>query len=173
MSEGQQEEVVLIVDSSMWMDLYQVGLLEKLDKLQYNLKVPDFVWDELVIPSSDEVEKVGVTVENFEINELFEIQKIREKRSGLSVPDASNIVLGLRCLQNFKVVYLAAHDSKLRKEAESRGLSCKDGLELLDEMVTEGYVDTSDAIAIAPELARGKKQISQPRVNLLIAKWVK
>ncbi|SDE28972.1 hypothetical protein [Sporomusa acidovorans] len=173
MDSNMQKSVVLIVDSSMWMDLYQFGLLEQIGQLPYQLRVPDFVWDELVVPSTEEVEQLGVTIESFDSNEIVAIQKIRAKRSGLSVPDASNIVLGLRCLNHFKVVYLAAHDSKLRKEAEARGLSCKDGLDLLDEMVLAGHVEIVDALKIAPELARGKKSISQPKVNMLIAKWIK
>lgn len=166
------QDVILIVDSSMWIDLFQFGLLEQVVLLPYQIKVPDFVLEELITPSSEELERLGIEADVFSIEEVTEIQRIRAGRSGLSVPDASNIVLGLRFIRNAKVVYLAAHDSKLRQEAEVRGLPCKDALELLDEMVCSAKIEPLEASRIAPDLARGKKTVSQPRVSTLISKWL-
>ena len=168
--EGEAKNVILIVDSSMWIDLFQCDLLTKIVLLPYQIKVPDFVWEELIVPPDEELERLGLAAETFTMDEVTEIQKVRAGRSGLSVADASNIVLGLRFMRNARVVYLATHDAKLRQEAERRGIACKDALELLDEMVVEAVIEPVAASMIAPELVRGKN--NPRRVPMLISKWL-
>ena len=62
-------------------------------------------------------------------------------------------------------------DSALHKEAVRQGISCKDGLDLLDEMVDEKIIDVSEACGYLTSLGRGRPEVVMRRTGALLEKW--
>lgn len=162
---------VLVVDTSVWIDLAKNGLLEYMQHLPYEIVISHFVWNELNYdPTSEELQEYGFSYREFAAPELDSIVRLKAKYRGLSMPDASNLALA-HILTGRNVVFLASADSRLRKAAVEEGLSCKDALDLLDEWVQGSLISLAEARSLACNLGRGRPTEVDARYQILVAKW--
>lgn len=164
---------VLVVDSSIIIDLYKADVLDKALLLPYQIEVADLIWNEIVYPEQTELESLGLTPMVFSEDEIDEIASMQSSLRGLSVPDCSNIVLAKKFLQKQRGGILGVQDSALFKAATRLGISCKDGLDLLDEMVELKILDAAQARNCFPFLGRGRPEIVLGKTTMLIEKWHK
>ena len=139
--------------------------------MPYKMEMADFVWHEMVYPDSAELEALDMSPTVVSEEEVEEIALLQATCKGLSFADCSNIVLAKKLSEKKRVVFLAVHDSALFKEAMRQGIACKDGLELLDELVDAKMIDTILAHECLPQLGRGRPEVVMSRTAELIEKW--
>lgn len=161
----------MLVDASIWIDLSRTDIFSRVKLLPYQMEMTDFVWNEVADQDQMELEGFGLVPTSFSAEEVDEIYILHNARRTLSPADCSNLILALKFAQNSRVIFLAVHDSTLHKEAVRQGISCKDGLDLLDEMVDEKIIDVSEACGYLTSLGRGRPEVVMRRTGALLEKW--
>lgn len=166
-------KTVLVVDASILIDLYKADVLDKIKLLPYQMEMADFVWHEVIYPDPAELETLGLSPTVFSEEEIDEIALLQATCKGLSAADCSNIILAKKLSRKKRVVFLGVHDSALFREAKRQGVACKDGLDLLDELVVAKAIDLGLAHECLPHLGRGRPEVVMSRTTELIEKWHK
>ena len=166
-------KTVLVIDASIWIDLCRSDIVYKIKLLPYQLEMTDLVWNEVLEQDQVELEGLRISPTEFSAEEVDEIYMMHSARRTLSPADCSNLVLAQKLVQKKRVVFLAVHDSALRKEAVNLGIACKDGLDLLDEMVGAGVIEVGGACEYLPGLSRGRPEVVIARTTALLEKWHK
>ena len=138
---------VVVVDTSVLMDLQRGGLIEKCFNLPYNFVVPDLLYhNELAKPAAgpclgESLVALGLRVEGLDGDELSTAIRYRRKRPSLSLPQAFALVLSLS-----RRWMLLAGDRVLRTLADKLSLPCHGVLWILDQVYHAGISSLEDIV---------------------------
>jgi len=130
---------ILVLDSSVLIDLERGGLLEATFLCGLAIIVPDFLFEnELKDSNGAYLMKLGLAVTGLIPDEMQFAQDVQGLRPALSFEDCAALVCAARVDHT-----LLAGDGPLRSEAGARKIECRGLLWLLDRMLESGKVSKS------------------------------
>lgn len=120
----------LILDTSIYIDLYKGKLLKAVLQLSYEFVLPDVIIAELKEPAGELLMKLGFTEEGTTGEETQNIFSLRNTYKEPSLNDLVALLLAKR-----NSCYLITGDNALRNAAKQEGVATHGIFFLLDEMV--------------------------------------
>lgn len=127
---------ILVLDSSVLIDLERGGLLEATFLCGLVIVVPDFLFEnELRSSNGTYLVELGLAITELSPDEMQFAQDIEGLRPALSLEDCAALVCATRADHT-----LLAGDGPLRNEAGARKIECRGLLWLLDQMLESGKV---------------------------------
>ena len=128
--------VILISDTSILIDLDRGGLLEAAFTCGLTMVVPDLLYERELEPGSGaQLRTLGLSVVALTPDEVSFAQKLRVKRTALSLTDC----FALSCATRPNHALLTG-DKTLRTEAENRRVIVYGLFWILDQMASSGHV---------------------------------
>ena len=121
---------VLITDTNIWIDLDNGGILVEVFKLPYHFWVPDLAVPELIRPSWQTLQSLGVVTQELEPELIRELFVLRSTYVPLSVTDLAAYLIAKKLNTT-----LLTGDWRLSELASKDGISVHGILWLLDELV--------------------------------------
>lgn len=162
---------VIINDANILIDLVHLSLIDKFVLLPFELKITDFVYEELhenqsdVIQSYIEEDKIELIITESE-EDFNNIAIILENTSGLSFEDCSvwhyaNKLDGI----------ILTGDGRLRKQATEDGISVKGILFVLDNLLIYEFITFTEALERLNHLCQINSRLPINAINERIASW--
>lgn len=129
-----------VIDASVIIDLHNGGIFANLTHIPLNFVTPDIVLAEHQNPSSDEVLRSGIHVEDLPGTLVQQVAELAPQNRKLSVQDRSAFVLARHhdCL-------LVTGDGRLRLLAEQQVIECHGTLWVMDEMIKHRILTPASA----------------------------
>lgn len=121
---------VLVTDTNIWIDLDNGGVLSEVFKLPYHFWVPDLAIPELIHPSWQTLQALGVMAQELESELVRELLLLRSTYGPLSVTDLAAYLIARELGAT-----LLTGDGHLSELATEARISVHGILWLLDEMV--------------------------------------
>lgn len=152
----------LLVDTNVWIDLKNAGILAEIAKSTFEWIVPDLLIDEI-----DEVVLPGcVHVRMSDSEELNEIIEVRRSRRALSNADAILFVAATA-----ETCTLVTGDSALRTHAEAEDIEVHGVIWLLESFINQSVLSPDEAIDALEEMVSAGAQLPQEIVAKRILSW--
>ena len=163
---------LLIHDASVLVDLAEYGLLEKALDLPYKMETTDFVQHEIQEPEQAKhlAECIGrgaISIIKSTFEQIAEIAFLFSQSPSLSMPDCSVLFHA----QNRKGIVLTG-DSRLRKEARTKGLEVHGTLWILDLLVAQQLIDAVEAKEKLEFLIKSNPRLPKTKCSKLIESWL-
>ncbi len=135
---------IVISDTNIFIDLWNIGLLERFCELPFSIRTTDFVVGELKTQGvRDAVRQLSqdgkITVKTFKSHEYGEIMSLQDKN--LSFQDCTVLYYALS--GEYK---LLTGDRNLRTVAERRGLEVSGIIYVLDELLRHGILSRDEYV---------------------------
>lgn len=159
---------IIITDSSVWIDLIQLNLLEGFFLLGYEFQTTQEIIDETK-ESKDDIQRIGgdkLKIIVSGVEEWGELEALKEEYPRLSFPDVSGLFHALK-LQ----VALFSGDAYLRKVAESRKLEVHGTIYIIEQMKENGILSTASAIDALKNLLNSNARQPNKIINARIQVW--
>lgn len=136
---------IVISDTNIFIDLWNIGLLERFCELPLSIHTTDFIIRELKTQGVKEAviqlqQKHKITVKTFKSNEYSEIMSLQDKN--LSFQDCTVLYYALS--SDYK---LLTGDRNLRKVAERHGLQVSGIIYVIDELLHHEILSEDEYIA--------------------------
>ena len=135
---------IVISDTNIFIDLWNIGLLERFCELPFSIRTTDFVVGELktqgVRDAIMQLSRAGkITVKTFKSHEYGDIMALQDKN--LSFQDCTVLYYALR--GEYKIL---TGDRNLRTVAERHGLEVSGIIYVMDEMLRHGILSNDGYI---------------------------
>lgn len=159
---------ILVIDSSVLIDLERGGLLESMFGVGLNFVVPDLLYQrELVDANGPLLKSLGLAVVELSSTEVSLAQEIRRSTPGLSLPDAFALACATRADHE-----LLTGDGALRSEAQSRSVIVHGVLWLLDVVEQHGTVPRAQLYESLTRIAAHPRcRLPKAQVNTRLSRW--
>jgi len=132
----------LVLDTTICIDLFNGGLIEKALQLPYDLVLPDVIVEELIHPPGGHLVKSGYSVLSLDEEGVQQVLLLRERYRKPSTNDLFALVLA-----KLKSYPLVTGDDSLRRAAKEEGLQVHGLLWVLDRLVDFHILSFVDAAA--------------------------
>lgn len=157
-------------DANIFIDLFDIDLLQMFFELNIELHTTDLVINELdpeqKLPVLEKAARGKITVKKFSEDELDEIRKLEKKRGALSIQDWSVFYYA----KQMNVMILTG-DNTLRKEAKSKGFEVHGIIWLLDQMVSQKTIKSKQAIEKLEALMKINQRLPKKDCEEKIKEW--
>lgn len=158
----------LVVDLSVWIDLYHGGVLESFLSANYDILVSDAQLLE------NEAEKglclggllLRFSAESYTSSEMAEAFKLGEMHRGVKMEDILAFLLARRT-----GAILVTGDKSLRKLAESSGVECHGIIWILDELVATGTITRKQGYDSLQLIMRENARLPKDEVEKRLKSW--
>jgi len=121
---------VLVTDTNIWIDLENGDILVEVFRLPCRFLIPDFAIPELIRPSWETLEALGLEAHELIAEQMVELAQLRQAHRNLSIIDLAAFLLA-KTLD----APLISGDWRLNELANASGVSVHGVLWILDEMV--------------------------------------
>ncbi len=130
--------MLFISDANIFIDLYNIGLVDEFDQLNLDIRTTDFVLNELNESQQQIVKSMNITVHSLESQELINFFSTFGSLGQLKIS-----------YQDYSVFYFAkelngavlTNDGALRKFAKNRSVEAKGLFYILDEIILSSKKD--------------------------------
>ena len=165
---------IIVEDTNIIIDLFNVGLLQFCKKMDIEFHTTEFVIKEIKRPEQRSTLKGLISNEElkmvvFNIEEMLQLANLEEEcrsTNNLSTADCSVVLLAERL-----GCRLLTADQKLVHFAQSRGLETSGLLWLTDEMVEKGVVRPQDMIVYLNHYLDTNKRAPEKEVSKRITQY--
>ena len=138
---------VLVSDSSILIEFLKCELLDKMFALEFEFAVPDLLFHEELIDlgaySRRDLLGLGLRVESLDAEGVKTAMAYQSERPALSLVDS--FALAMATHQGWR---LLTEDRTMRNVAESKGISHRDSLWVIDNMLAAGILSASQVVAL-------------------------
>jgi predicted nucleic acid-binding protein len=160
-----------VQDANVLIDFWDIGLLEVMYKLNLELHTTDFVFYEIEREDQQEalvalIEQGRLVMHRFSPVELAELVAFQSAQGALSLPDCSV----WRLAKQLKAILLTS-DGPLRKKATADGLEVHGSLWLLDELLAQQVLDTTQACAALHSLMAKNDRLPKKACLERVKRW--
>jgi len=136
--------MLFISDANIFIDLYNIGLLDEFDQLSLDIRTTDFVLNELNPSQQQIVKSMNIAVHSLDSQELMDFFSTFSSLGQLKISH-----------QDFSVFYFAkqlngtvlTNDGALRKFSKNRSVEAKGLFYILDEIISTSTKDKNVLIA--------------------------
>lgn len=160
-----------VQDANVLIDLWDIGLLELIFELDFEVHTTDLVINEIEQEEQTRtiknlIDEDKLLVNTFTPEELSELVAFQANHSYLSLEDCSvwQIAGQLNAI-------LLTGDGALRKKAAAAGLEVHGSLWLLDELVEQSLLDHSGACASLRKLIQKNPRLPKAACQFRIKQW--
>jgi predicted nucleic acid-binding protein len=154
------------VDTSIWIDLREGGLIATAFRLPFEWLIPDVVFAELSEADAQALELHGVQVRELPPEQVLEVQRLAALYRRLSAVDLFTLVLA----QSLSLILLTG-DGPLRKAAEAEGAEVHGVLWLLDQLVESRLLSPQEAVAALIRMVEGGSRLPIDAVEERLMCW--
>ena len=158
---------ILVVDTSIWIDLSNAGLVDSFFMLPYTIIVTDFVHSKEYIRFGWRVlEQKGLRFQGLDPQEVAGLYALSQKRRKISLVDLAMFIVA-RKVQGI----LLTGDNDLRQLALQE-LEVHGFLWVMDEMVSLTILEPTDAIALLQSILKlPTTRLPKSKCEKTIKKW--
>ena len=157
---------VLISDSSILIEFSKRELLDKMFALEFEFAVPDLLFREELIDlslySRQDLTGFGLREESLDAEGVELAIAYQSERPALSLVDSFALALADR--QGW---HLITDDRTMRSVAESKGIAHMDALWVVDRMLDDGILSTSQVVAVLGAM-QNDPRCPVPRADLAV-----
>lgn len=167
-------EKIVVNDTNVFIDLLDVGLLDKFFLLPWEIHTTDFVMLELLREGQKETVEAyknegKLNVADFDFDELMEINRLHElfkENTNVSLTDCS---VWYYAKQNNYT--LLTGDRKLRNSAVNEGVEVRGIIHVFDELVETGTIPSDIAAAKLALLKEINPRLPQAEIEKRLKMW--
>lgn len=159
---------ILVIDSSVLIDLERGGVLESLFGIGLSFVVPDLLYRrELVNANGPLLRTLGLAVVELSSIEVLLAQDIRREAPGLSLPDTFSLVCATRADH-----VLLTGDGLLRAQAQERAVEVHGVLWLLDILERKETVAKTQLYEALTRITSHRRcRLPKAEVNVRLQRW--
>jgi predicted nucleic acid-binding protein len=161
---------IAVNDANIFIDLFDIDLLQLLFELNIELHTTDLVINELEYeqktPILEKAAEGKIIIKKFGEDELDEIRKLEKKRGAISIQDWSVYFYA----KQMKVMILTG-DNTLRKQAKENGFEVHGILWLLDQMVNQKILKQKQAVEKLEALMKINQRLPKKDCEERIKEW--
>lgn len=157
---------VLVIDTSVIIDLHHGGLLKEVFSLPYRFVAPDVLIAEMRTPPGSALLALGLESVELSGEQMLEVGQLVEKYRKVSTNDIFAVVIARE-----HNTHLVTSDGPLRDVASLVGISVRGTLWILDELLRLNIVTPSFAIqSLEAMLVKGSR-LPREECNARIRLW--
>ncbi len=162
---------VVVTDVSVLFDLYAIGKLTEFFKLDWEIIITDFVYNEILRSDQRKVFEKFIRSGNLIILRISskEVMEIIRFKTRLSIRSIADRTILWKALQLDAT--LLTCDKKLRKEAEGHDLEVRGSIWVITELVDKGIVNKTEGRQLLENLKTKNDRLPVERIDEQIKKW--
>lgn len=164
---------IVINDTNIFLDLYDVDLLDTFFQLPVQVHTVDFVVDEIKRPAQqsviqDLINRGVLVVKDYSSASLVNLYQFNIDCGGnLTLTDSTVIYYAL----SIAGCRILTGDRQLRNRAEERGITVSGILYVFDQLVEHGLIPPSEAAKKLEYLFRINPRLPKREMEIRIEKW--
>lgn len=166
---------IIINDTNIFLDLYDIDLLDAFFQLPVHIHTVDFVVDEIKRPIQQKmiqqlIDKGVLFVKDYSSESLADLYQFKMECGGnLTLTDSTVIYYALS-LHGCRIL---TGDRQLRNRAEERGITVSGILYVFDQLVEHGVISLAEAAQKLGALLRINPRLPKREIEIRIEKWQK
>lgn len=145
--------MLFVSDANIFIDLYNIGLLDELDQLNLDIRTTDFVLNELNASQQQIVQSLNITVHALDAKELIDFFSTFGSLGQLKISHQDYSVYHFAKQLNGTVL---TNDGALRKFAKNRSVEAKGLFYILDAIIETSTKDKTVLITALENLLRNE-----------------
>jgi hypothetical protein len=157
---------VLITDTNIWIDLDNGGILADVFSLPYHFLTPDIATAELIRPSWQTLQALGLVLQELDAEHVTELVQLRLSHRNLSIIDLAAFLLA----KDLGATLLTG-DSRLYELAFANELSVHGVLWLLDEIIRLGVFAPEQAIVALQKMLELGARLPPDECHKRLLNW--
>lgn len=155
-----------ILDTSVIIDLYAGGLLDKLPLLPFRLLTADVIVAELQVPDGQELVKQGLAIGELSGAQVLEVHRLVSRYRRVSTNDLFALVLA-----KSSGATLLTSDRHLAKAAQEQAVTVHGTLWILDEMVRTGLIAPAAAAEGLQQMLLSGSRLPRTECQRRLDEW--
>jgi rRNA-processing protein FCF1 len=164
---------IVINDTNIFLDLFDIGLLDTFFRLPIRVHTVDFVVNEISHPNQaqairDLIDKGMLIVKDYPATNIPDLFQFNVECGGNLTLTDSTVIYYAKSLTDCRIL---TGDRQLRNRAERRGIKVSGILYIFDWLVEEGLVTHSVASKKLSELFKINTRLPKSEVEARIEKW--
>jgi predicted nucleic acid-binding protein len=157
---------ILVLDTTVCIDLFNGGLLEKALQLPYDLVLPDVIIEELINPPGEELVKIGYSVLPLGKEGVEQVLALRERYRKPSTNDLFALVLA-----KLNSCPLVTGDDSLRRAAKDEGLQVYGSLWVLDRLIDHHILSSLEAAVSLEKILEKGSWLPRKECEARLKRW--
>lgn len=164
---------IVINDTNIFLDLYDVDLLDAFFQLPVQVHTVDFVVDEIKRPAQlqviqDLINKGVLMVKDFSSASLVDLYQFNIECGGNLTLTDSTVIFYARSIDGCRIL---TGDRQLRNRAEERGITVSGILYVFDQLVEHAIIPLSEAAKKLEALFKINPRLPKREIEARIEKW--
>ncbi|MGA2954124.1 MAG: PIN domain-containing protein [Thermodesulfobacteriota bacterium] len=157
---------ILVLDTTVCIDLFNGGLLEKALQLPYDLVLPDVIIEELINPPGEELVKIGYSVLPLGKEGVEQVLALRARYRKPSTNDLFALVLA-----KLNSCPLVTGDDSLRRAAKDEGLQVYGSLWVLDRLIDHHILSSLEAAVSLEKILEKGGWLPRKECEARLKRW--
>ena len=164
---------IVINDTNIFLDLYDIGLLDIFFRLQMRVHTVDFVVNEITRPNQAQaiqqlIDKGMLVVKDYPATDITNLYQFNLECGGNLTLTDSTVIYYAKSLTDCRIL---TGDRQLRNRAEQRGIKVSGILYVFDQLVELGLLSHTEASKKLAALFRINPRLPKGEVETRIEKW--
>ncbi len=164
---------IIINDTNVFLDLYDVGLLETFFQLPVTVHTIDLVVNEIIRPAEQKaiqalIGKGQLLVKEYSAQDLNDLFMFNVACGGNLTLTDSTVIYYAKSLPECRIL---TGDRQLRNRAEQRGIKVSGILYVFDQLVEHGLLSHEEAAKRLSALFRINTRLPKGEIEARIEKW--
>lgn len=164
---------IVINDTNIFLDLYDIGLLDTFFRLPMRVHTVDFVVNEITRPSQAQaiqqlIDKGMLVVKDYPATDITNLYQFNVECGGNLTLTDSTVIYYAKSLTDCRIL---TGDRQLRNRAEQRGIKVSGILYVFDQLVELGLLSHTEASKKLAALFRINPRLPKGEVETRIEKW--
>lgn len=164
---------IVINDTNIFLDLYDIGLLDTFFRLPIRVHTVDFVVNEITRPNQARaiqqlINKGMLVVKDYPATEIANLYKFNIECGGNLTLTDSTVIYYAKSLKDCRIL---TGDRQLRNRAEQGGIKVSGILYIFDWLVEEGILSHSVASKKLSDLFKINTRLPKNEIESRIEKW--
>lgn len=164
---------IIINDTNIFLDLYDIGLLDTFFNLPIRVHTVDFVVNEISRPNQAQavqqlIDKGLLVVKAYPATNIPDLFQFKAECGGNLTLTDSTVIYYAKSMPDCRIL---TGDRQLRNRAEQRGIKVSGILYVFDQLVEQELLPRSEASKKLAELFRINPRLPKGEVELRMEKW--
>lgn len=164
---------IVVNDTNIFLDLYDIGLLDKFFQLPIRVHTVDLVINEITRPNQMQairqlIDEGMLVVKDYPATTIPDLFQFNIECGGNLTFTDSTVIYYARSLADSRIL---TGDRQLRNRAEQRGIKVSGILYVFDQLVEQGLLSPAIAAQKLSELFKINTRLPKSDVETRIEKW--
>jgi len=162
---------IVINDTNIFLDLYDIGLLDTFFRLPIRVHTVDFVVNEISRPN--QTQAIRQLIDNGKLivkayQNITDLLQFKDECGGNLTLADSTVIYYAKSIPDCRIL---TGDRQLRNRAEQRGIKVSGVLYIFDQLVEQGLLPHAEASKKLAALFRMNTRLPKGEVEARIEKW--